>query len=54
MWQTVIVFLVIACAFFFVGRSYYQKFKPKSSSGCGCCDEGCDAIQDLKSLDAGR
>jgi len=39
--QTIIVFLIVALALFFVGRRLYGSFKQDSQTGCGCGCSGC-------------
>jgi hypothetical protein len=39
--QTIIVFLIVALAFYFVGRRLYGSFREDSQAGCGCGCGGC-------------
>lgn len=34
--QTIIVFLIVALAFYFVARRLYDSFREDSKAGCGC------------------
>jgi hypothetical protein len=43
MLEQTLVFLIVGCAAFFVGRSWVNTFKAKGG-GCGSCGKcGCDA-----------
>ncbi|MCF8056865.1 MAG: FeoB-associated Cys-rich membrane protein [Desulfocapsa sp.] len=52
MWQTVITFLVVGIALFFIGRKLYRQLRraadPSQSVSCGCsggcsaCNVSCD------------
>jgi hypothetical protein len=46
MWDSIVVAVIIAVCFFFVGRKMYHQFKaasdPTINLGCGCgCSGGC-------------
>ncbi len=51
MWQTLIVVLILAGTFFFVGRNFFRKLTRKEVPACGSCADGCDAVPELSSLD---
>jgi len=34
--ENIIVIIIVGLAAFFLGRSYYRKYKKKDACGCGC------------------
>jgi len=34
--ENILVFLIVGIAAFFIGRSYYKKYKKSDQCGCGC------------------
>ncbi len=64
MWQTIIIWLIIALCAFFIGRRFFRQWrsalsgKPVScclDSGCSCCPSvpSCAAEQKEKQTDTG-
>ncbi len=51
MWQTIIVVLIVAGTFFFVGRNFFLKLTRKEVPACGSCEDGYTAVPGLDSLD---
>jgi len=50
--QTLIVILIVAAAAFYVGRTFYRRFRQKGGCGCGC--SGCgDADACIESSSGG-
>jgi len=39
--KIIIVFLIVALAFYYVGRRMYGSFRNDSQAGCGCGCSGC-------------
>lgn len=46
--QTIIVFLIVALALYFVGRRLYGSFKQDSQAGGGCGCNGCSVKNGCK------
>ena len=55
MTQTIVVYIIVALAAFYIGRLFYRKFqaarKPENNGACGCtgCEKSAtctDAMQD--------
>jgi hypothetical protein len=36
--ENILVIIIVGLAVFFLGRSYYRKYKKKDACGCGCTD----------------
>jgi hypothetical protein len=36
--ENILVVIIVGLAAFFLGRSYYRKYKKKDACGCGCTD----------------
>ncbi|MBW2438934.1 MAG: FeoB-associated Cys-rich membrane protein [Deltaproteobacteria bacterium] len=34
--ENILVVIIVGLAAFFLGRSYYRKYKKKDACGCGC------------------
>jgi len=53
--ENIIVIIIVGLAAFFLGRSYYKKYKKKGQCSCGCTscpvdESACDLPQAKKKL----
>jgi hypothetical protein len=51
--QTIIAFLIVAGAAFFLVRRIYKSLKKSASASCGCGCSGCNAAADRQDSQTG-